>query len=183
MTGATTAPPRYRIRPDAGWVAPRRGPTGGGPCRLCGLPVEKGRRTFHAVCAEHWLVTSNPGHVRRLVERRDHGVCARCGLDCTALYAELSDMRRALKACYPSDRKAWLALLDAAGCRKRVQACRSLWDAHHTHAVAEGGGLCELDGFETLCWRCHAAETAALRRRLNRTAQQKLAPQITSHHG
>lgn len=44
------------------------------------------------------------------------------------------------------------------------------WEAHHKHAVAEGGGGCGLDGYETLCRRCHAAETGQLRKRLHKGA-------------
>jgi hypothetical protein len=33
-------------------------------------------------------------------------------------------------------------------------------------AVAEGGGECGLDGYETICRECHRQETAALIRRL-----------------
>lgn len=162
-------PTRYRRRPDAGWVAPRRGPTGGGPCRLCGLPVEKGRRTFHAVCAEHWIVSQGGQGARRALFARDGGVCGRCGLDCTALEAELHALRAALTRSGSGTwlNPAWTSLLHAVGCASRWRARRSLWDAHHRHAVAEGGGLCGLDGYETLCWRCHGAETVALRRRLN----------------
>jgi hypothetical protein len=45
------------------------------------------------------------------------------------------------------------------------------WEAHHKAAVAEGGGQCGLDNYETVCYRCHAKETGALRKRLN--AQKK----------
>ena len=160
-------PFRHRTRPDAG--AARRGPTGGGSCRLCGLPVERGRRTFHAVCAEHWLIGSNPGYVRLRIQERDHGVCCRCGLDCTALFIALNDLRYALQRSGAGTRRnpAWDGLLEAVGCARRWRAGRSLWDAHHRHAVAEGGGLCGLEGLVTLCFRCHAVETAALMRRLS----------------
>ena len=33
-----------------------------------------------------------------------------------------------------------------------------LWEAHHTVPVSEGGGGCDLDGFETLCVACHDDE-------------------------
>ncbi|MFA5376410.1 MAG: HNH endonuclease [Dehalococcoidia bacterium] len=45
---------------------------------------------------------------------------------------------------------------------------RPTWEAHHKVAVAEGGGECGLDGYETLCRDCHKAETSALRKRLSR---------------
>ena len=53
------------------------------------------------------------------------------------------------------------------------------WEAHHKHAVIEGGGGCGLDGYETLCVACHSRETAALaqrraeRRREERAREEK----------
>jgi hypothetical protein len=35
------------------------------------------------------------------------------------------------------------------------------WDADHIIPVWRGGGLCGLDGYQTLCKPCHAAKTAA----------------------
>jgi hypothetical protein len=32
---------------------------------------------------------------------------------------------------------------------------RSFWEAHHKHAVKDGGGGCGLDNYETLCYGCH----------------------------
>jgi hypothetical protein len=43
------------------------------------------------------------------------------------------------------------------------------WEAHHKHAVVEGGGGCGLDGYETLCASCHKRETSALAGRRART--------------
>jgi hypothetical protein len=46
------------------------------------------------------------------------------------------------------------------------------WEAHHKHAVSEGGGACGLDGYETLCRRCHAKESGMLRHRLSAKAAE-----------
>jgi hypothetical protein len=154
-----------RTRPDAGW---HRGPTG--TCRFCGLPVTLGeryrnRRTFHAVCAEAWMIQSNPGYVRRAVGARDHGVCARCGLDCWAVQNAVRAMWKRADGPYEywdSDTQRLISGFIAANRLRKLT-----WQAHHIRPVAEGGGLCGLDGYETLCARCHAVETGALRRRLN----------------
>ena len=42
-----------------------------------------------------------------------------------------------------------------------------LWEADHIIPVVEGGGLCGLDGYRTLCRKCHGKESGELRKRLN----------------
>jgi 5-methylcytosine-specific restriction endonuclease McrA len=49
---------------------------------------------------------------------------------------------------------------------------RGCWEADHIVPVSEGGGLCGLDGYRTLCKgrgtnNCHGKVTGELRRRLN----------------
>lgn len=43
---------------------------------------------------------------------------------------------------------------------------RSLWEADHIVAIADGGGECDLDNVATLCLRCHSIKSAELRKRL-----------------
>jgi 5-methylcytosine-specific restriction protein A len=52
---------------------------------------------------------------------------------------------------------------------------RSFWEADHIVPVVEGGGGCGLDGYRTLCVRCHRAETRELHRRL-RDKKRKQPP-------
>lgn len=40
------------------------------------------------------------------------------------------------------------------------------WQADHIIPVAEGGGLCGIDGYRSLCTACHRRETTALAMRL-----------------
>ena len=47
------------------------------------------------------------------------------------------------------------------------------WEADHIVPVSEGGGLCGLEGYRTLCKKCHGQESGKLRRRLN--ARKKIA--------
>jgi len=65
--------------------------------------------------------------------------------------------------------------LDYAARRKFLKEWRlseksrkSLWDADHIIAVAEGGGQCDLQNMRTLCLLCHREATKALRERLER---------------
>ena len=42
----------------------------------------------------------------------------------------------------------------------------SLWDMDHIKPLIEGGGECGMENLRTLCWKCHKAETAELRKRM-----------------
>ncbi len=137
-----------RVRHDRGWVSLRdrpRGPNGRGLCRLCGAEVPKGKLTFCGVaCVYRWKLQTQPAFVRQEVFKRDKGVCAACGLD--TMYGVL---------------------------RPRARGTGRLWQADHVVPVAEGGGLCGLDNYQTLCRTCHtektAAQTARKRERNERT--------------
>lgn len=80
---------RNRVSPEAGWVRIKdrpRGPNGRGLCRQCNQEVPPGRLTFCGdTCVDAWRVKTSPAHARRLVRKRDRGVCAECGLDTKAL--------------------------------------------------------------------------------------------------
>ena len=166
----------HRTRPDAGFINPEALPVGPGGRRLCrcgcGQEVPRGRHTFASqACVHGWKLQTNPGYVRRLVLERDHGICCRCGRDTTVIDQELLDLWRATT----DERRAagWLRGTGPASCaleaRERAEHRRydqHAWEAHHKLAVAEGGGLCGLDGYETLCLRCHHQETRALAGRL-----------------
>jgi 5-methylcytosine-specific restriction protein A len=170
-----------RRRPGA-WSRPERGPDGRALCRWCRQPVPKGRRTFCSdACVEEWRLRSDPGHVRHRVWQRDHGVCARCGLDTEAIRHELEEIRRQCLRVDMLGKRAELnaraaELLGRVGVRMPAgwpYRTTHLWEAHHRIAVVEGGGECGLDGYETLCRRCHALETAALRRRRPRSRKNR----------
>lgn len=47
------------------------------------------------------------------------------------------------------------------------KAHKGRWEMDHIIPVAEGGGLCGLEGYRTLCAPCHGTETGNLRKRLN----------------
>jgi 5-methylcytosine-specific restriction enzyme A len=131
-----------------------KGPNGRNLCRWCNLEVPKRRLTFcSAWCVEEWRLRSDPGYLREKVLERDHGVCARCGVDCLHAEQHLKRLRGVARL---------RALLDwglHAGSRK------TLWDADHIVPVVEGGGECDLANLRTLCIKCHRLATAELRQR------------------
>lgn len=113
--------------------------------------------------------------MRLKVWERDHGVCARCGLDTHALNREIAALRSAI-----SFRTASIAELQAAHqqtqdllARHRFPrtwtsmhggVARSLWEADHIVPVKDGGGACGLENYRTLCWPCHVIVTGEWKR-------------------
>lgn len=136
-------------------------------CRWCDEVVPKGRRTFCSdACVEELLVRTNPGHARHLVHKRDKGICGHCGFDCDAVKQLLERARR-------FEWRGHLVIVRNAEIRGLVGALREqfiaagvmtygghTWEADHMVGVADGGGLCGLEDYRTLCLRCHRVRTA-----------------------
>ena len=119
------------------YIAGRRKQDGKYVCKVCGKPCPR-RRT--AYCSDECWHRNTPAIMRAKVFRRDHGVCAACGLDTKTLSLDKWDVNR--------------------------------WEADHIVPVSEGGGLCGLEGYRTLCTgpgtnRCHGKASGELRKRLN----------------
>jgi 5-methylcytosine-specific restriction enzyme A len=156
-----------RVSPDAGWVPTARlpkGPNGRALCRNCGTEVPRGRRSFCGdPCVEAWVVKTNPTRMRRVVFRRDHGVCAVCGFDTTQLSSEFQRL------------KTWHEQRDWYAANGIPKGRREFWDADHVVPVVEGGGECGIENIRTLCLPCHRAETAKLmaRRAERRRAERR----------
>jgi len=132
-------------------------------CRWCNLEVPPGRRTFCSEwCVEEWKLRSNPGHLRKRVFERDHGVCALCGINCVREWRHIKRLRGGAR----------LKAIAEWGLRRR----NSLWDADHIRPVAEGGGECDLENMRTLCLKCHRAQTADLRARLGGSHPRNVVP-------
>ena len=120
----------------------KRNPVPRGTCRWCGGPVAPPKRTFCSdACVHEWRIRSDPGYVRECLWKRDHGICAHCGLDTVAEARERYEGRHSRP--YPEH---W--------------GKRGPWDADHIHPVHLGGGECGLEGYQTLCKDCHKAKSA-----------------------
>ena len=141
-----------RVSKNAGFVHPSqlpRGPNGRALCRQCFTEVPPGRRTFCSQgCVDEWMIRSNPQHVRKLVFKRDQGICALCNSDTMAGVSE----KRRHYGYRGGDR----------------------WQADHIVPVIEGGGECGLENYRTLCTACHRRVTAELARRLADKRHQEL---------
>lgn len=106
-----------------------------GRCQWCGGLVEAPRRKWCSdECIDAWGILTSSAIVRRYVWKRDQGVCAECGRDCSVETSARGHTYRA---------DLW-----------------GPWDADHIVPVWKGGGLCGIEGYQTLCRTCHAAKTA-----------------------
>lgn len=158
-----------------------------GHCTWCRKFIKgaKGNRTWCGPgCVDAFKEANWPQHRRSAMQRRDRGVCAVCGID-TVAFMELVKALRHLRNEYGLCRLvSWIGKPIPArnGVRPwrpwKYRACQcvfcvaireaadlSRWEADHIVPVIEGGGLCGLDGYRTLCVACHKKETALLARR------------------
>ncbi len=128
-------------------------------CAVCGKRCSL--KYCSTECREAALVECNPAHARYRVWQRDHGVCARCGWATGVIERIIWWFHRWRWQEDTRETEHFLRSALGLGCRTH------LWEAHHKVAVADGGGLCSLDGLETLCFRCHAKESGRQRRKRN----------------
>src|ERR1700681_1974878 len=74
------------------------GPNGEKLCYNCRGPLPKGRpyNCSHA-CSEEWRSKTSPSYMRFVLQQRDKGVCALCGVDTVALKEKYETIRARLK--------------------------------------------------------------------------------------
>lgn len=151
-------------------------------CRWCGKPLPGRRRSWcSGECEREFDIRSNPSYARSQVFNRDGGICSCCGLDTKKLDQVGSYLRRHCghaKFCGRKTTWGWSKTSSTKGKWAREFEAKypwwrydlTAWQADHIVAVAEGGGGCGLDGYQTLCIGCHNKDTADLAARL---AKQK----------
>lgn len=155
---------RYKRWSEAGiYEAP-------GVCRWCGCRVPRPRRFCDdPQCRIEVRIRAEPRFARKMVGKRDKGVCAICGCDTLKLYRILRHVHRT-----GGDATAVANDLDFT-CGWQRAGVR--WQADHITPVVEGGGGCGLTNLRTLCTPCHRAVTTELvRRRALRRKSLSTAP-------
>lgn len=143
----------------AGEAFPRRGK---GLCRVCGVRVRgRGWTTCGEACSLRVHLSTSTSSQRYAVQRRDRGVCARCGCDTERL-------KNTLKKLGCDCRRDVAAQLGIPHGRRNGD----LWDMAHIRAVSEGGGIVPgmtaeeiMGNLTTLCIWCHREDTRRLKRR------------------
>lgn len=124
-------------------------------CKWCREALPRGRKSFCSdACVHEWLLRTSHEYLRSEVFKRDRGVCATCRLDAHGLRVRLLQL--------PAEsREAELLALDL----KPRKLDRTLWEADHILAVAEGGGCSGLTNIQTLCVWCHKTKTKNTRKK------------------
>ncbi len=142
----------------------KKGPDGKRLCLVCEKPCPKHRRSY---CSDECWIRNTPGIMRDKVYERDKGICALCSMHCDVRrkhYEELYEMVR-LAECNWDLRflvSETIRNFKASDWYKSGDG----WQADHIVPVSEGGGLCGLDNYRTLCLGCHKKATAELVARL-----------------
>lgn len=140
--------------------------TGARRCRWCWGDVAPPRRTFCGdACVHEYKEAVDWNYVRRLVERRDRGVCAMCGVDTEKVRRILRGLRRRCRIDVHQPDHASVVLGRDHG----------KWEADHIVPRHDGGSN-ELANLRTLCRACHKGVTrafAAERARRRREAKAK----------
>ena len=127
-----------------------------GECTWCHGPVAKPRRYWCSQeCVDAYLAETDMAVARRLVEQRDHGVCAKCGVDTND-----PERQRTIKS-----HGSWIS--------------KHFWEADHIKPRAQGGSN-KQENLRTLCIACHESVTTefarhrALERRVERTGEAQI---------
>lgn len=128
-----------------------------GQCTWCGAPVPKGRKKWCGdTCVDEFRAQNEWAFVRKLVFKRDRGICKHCGCDTI----QLQRLCRLVRSREGFDTYRHLCdWLRHHGHHDVV--VRDQWEADHIVERVRGGGN-ELTNLRTLCLECHKRETARL---------------------
>ncbi|KAJ2417623.1 hypothetical protein GGI10_000028 [Coemansia sp. RSA 2530] len=157
-----------------------RGSLGHPLCLWCGSETQSPQSLFCATrsdqspletefgegCAHEHRMRRDNQYVRRQLFLRDGGICFDCGIDthalfeqavaCTTLEQRVSMFKALAKLAYEWKKKVKRPLASM-----EYEFTEGMfWEAAHKVDVKHGGGLCGLNGFQTLCVPCHSDEYA-----------------------
>lgn len=163
----------------------RRNSEGKTLCKWCGGLVPKGRMFFcNANCAFEVQIRRDSGFLRARVKERDHGVCAKCGMDTQRLKRILRFVHQSLRILLGESswgdafwfNREMTILYGVNPWRQINEQCK--WEADHIVEVVSGGEP-YLSNIQTLCVPCHKGKTkqqAGERAQLRRDAKRELLP-------
>jgi len=147
--------------------------SGKGRCRWCDREVPPPKVSFCGkACVHEWRVRRDSQYVRSCLRRRDKGHCSFCGEDAIAIYKKFQNActvkQKILKDKGLKGKKLKEKMSDFVDslCAKimwpkigKWDREGSFWQADHILGVADGGGECGLENYQTLCTPCHRSKT------------------------
>ncbi len=143
----------------------RRAPNGRPLCRWCHAEVPKGRQSWCSQqCVDAYLARKGWQHLYSRVKKRDHGLCAICGVDTEK---QIRICRWALVWTKRFDCYSWEWYRDLQLQLGMAPHLSRQWQADHIVPRSKGG-LNILSNLRTLCIECHkhvTAKQAKLRRK------------------
>jgi hypothetical protein len=145
---------------------PKKNEDGNYLCRVCDKILPGRLRSFCSKpCRDDALIRCGID-VRSIVWQRDKSWCARCGLHVETLEKRIKEAwYRHREHKWSTLDPRWVRFLKRIGIDWNLDISKSLWEAHHKHAVKDGGrGAC-LEDYETLCVWCHKKASAEQHRR------------------
>jgi 5-methylcytosine-specific restriction protein A len=136
-------------------------------CTWCAAAVPPRRSAWcSAACVDAFLAIQI-SNVTKAVQKRDRGRCSLCGTETERLRRIVKLLRKWKEFSAVRD---FIRHLKALGFNTGLFTVKRLWQADHILPVCEGGGLCGVEGFRTLCIPCHKQATRELAGRRRKAA-------------
>ncbi|KAI8510417.1 Swi SNF matrix associated, actin dependent regulator of chromatin [Branchiostoma belcheri] len=120
-------------------------------------------------CKEEYRIRMKGSHhSRQQLRDTEFGVCQICGTNMRQIFQQVKDLPMSERKVFL--RTTPLSSLPTAQLNKIIADPKEgqFWHADHIVPVADGGGLCSLDNFRTLCVTCHRKQN-----RERRSAQKQ----------
>ncbi|XP_066266917.1 DNA annealing helicase and endonuclease ZRANB3-like [Branchiostoma lanceolatum] len=123
-------------------------------------------------CKEEYRIRMQGGHSRQQLRDTEFGVCQICETNVRQIFLQVKELPMSERKVYL--KSTLLSSLPVAQLNKIVADPKEgqFWHADHIVPVADGGGLCSLDNFRTLCVMCHRKVTQQQNRQ-RRVAQKQ----------
>lgn len=135
-------------------------PKGNPLCRFCKGSIAPPRYTFCSdECVHQYKIRTDREYSRRLVFKRDRGVCQCCGLDTLGLFHRVLKRHRIINHGRKKTRP-FKTRFEGIHKFKPRHPGAPYWEMDHKVPVANGGARLGLENLQTLCLRCHYKKTA-----------------------
>lgn len=171
--------PRKQSYRDYPLPASMKEPKTKGKCRWCGQAILRPdgqvnlRTWWHPECVKAYLIT-RPSDQRKLVQKRDKGICSLCKIDTVAeqkkfILGGVRELRGVrVRNLYDTRRAV------AEGWPKRYR--KTWWDMDHIRPLGEASAddlsYWSLSNLRTLCYRCHQVKTKEDTKRIKAKKRQ-----------